>query len=352
MKIHIGVLFLLNCLAVSLYAQDKSEAFKYLNNAVSAREAALGGKIVAADFVDGQLTGYHPHLNSEKNHGTIYFHYLNFLSDLGATEFNYTHKNPKLPVVLTGGFRSFSYGQFSQTNEFGEQTGTSTPRDVQIYISAGYNREGPWQYGASLKFLNSTYEQYTANAIAVDLGAAYIDTIKQFSAGVQLSNAGIMLSNYIDSKQKLPLNVAMGISKKLEKAPFRFLFTLDNMQQWDQPLPKDSKVERDPLTGELILPKEKSTAGKFFRNFTRHLYAGTEIVFSDNFQIRLGYNYMRRQELSISEKPGTVGLSYGLSFRINRFHFSYANAKYHLSGASNFFSVTTNIYDFWTKKQL
>ncbi|MGB0167240.1 MAG: hypothetical protein ACPF8V_10350, partial [Luteibaculum sp.] len=175
---------------------------------------------------------------------------------------------------------------------------------------------------------------------------------KLFSAGFQLSNAGIMLSNYIDSRQKLPVNFAIGISKKLDKAPFRFLFTLDNLQTWEIELPEDTRVERDPLTGELVGPEEKTTAGRFIQNFGRHLYAGTEIVFSKNFQFRVGYNYLRRKQLAIEDKPGTVGLSYGLSFRINRFQFHYARATYHLAGASNFFSVTTNIFRFWTQQQL
>lgn len=352
MRNNICLSLILLSLATVAFGQQNREAFRFLNTSVSAREAALGGKLVAADFRDAQLNAYHPQLINEEQHGSIYIHYLNYLSDIGATELAYTHKHSKIPLTFTGGFRSFSYGQMNETNEFGDVIGAFKPRDFQFYISGGYNPEGPWQYGASLKFMNSTYAQYTANAIAFDLGAAYVDTAKLFSAGVQLSNVGIMLSNYIDSRQRVPLNIAMGISKKLEKAPFRFLFTLDNLQDWNVELPQDTRVETDPLTGEDIRPKEKTMAGKFFRNFTRHLYAGTEIVFSDNFQIRLGYNYYRRVALTIPEKPGTTGLSYGFSFRVSKFHLSYANAKYHLSGVSHFFSVTTNFYDFWSKKQL
>ncbi len=335
--------------ATASFAQE-TEAFSMLNLSVSAREAALGGKLVAADFDDAQLQSYSPQLISEANHGAIYAHYLNFLGDLGATEFNYTHKHSKLPVTLMAGARVFSYGDFNATNVFGETTGSFSARDQVFYVSAGYNRAGPWNYGLSLKFLNSTYEQYTANALAFDLGVQYRDTAKQFAAGIQLSNAGIMLNNFIDTRQKLPLNVALGISKKLDKAPFRFIFTLDNLQQWDIPLPEDDAPVQDPLTGEVIEPEEKTPVGEFFRNFGRHLYAGTEIVFSKAFQARIGYNYLRRRELSISEKPGTVGISWGLSFRINRFHFHYARSAYHLSGASNFFSLTTNFFDFWRKE--
>ncbi|MGB0166410.1 MAG: hypothetical protein ACPF8V_06105, partial [Luteibaculum sp.] len=47
--------------ATHLFAQN-TEAFSVLNTAVSAREAGLGGKIVAADFTDAQLQSYHPQL--------------------------------------------------------------------------------------------------------------------------------------------------------------------------------------------------------------------------------------------------------------------------------------------------
>jgi hypothetical protein len=35
---------------------------------------------------------------------------------------------------------------------------------------------------------------------------------------------------------------------------------------------------------------------------------GAEILPSENFIIRAGYNYQRRQELKFSERPGMVGL--------------------------------------------
>ncbi|TXC76947.1 type IX secretion system protein PorQ [Luteibaculum oceani] len=332
--------------------QQKTEAFSNVNFPINARTAALGGKIVAADFSDPQMASAAPQLISGMEKGSVNFQTLFLPNGLKSTDASYLFKVKDLPFTFLAGARLFSFGPMDQTDEFGNVNGNFTPRDQVLYVSAGYNRPGPWQYGASLKFLNSTYEVYTANALAMDLGVAYVDTVKQFSAGAQLSNAGIMLSNYLDARQKLPVNFAMGISKKLDKAPFRFLFTMDNLQQWEIELPEDTEVKRDPLTGEDLPPEEKSSMGRFFRNFTRHIYAGSEIVFSQNFQIRVGYNYLRRKELSIAEKPGTVGLSWGLGFKINRFHIHYANSRFHLAGGAHFFSVTTNINNFWTRKQL
>ena len=46
-----------------------------------------------------------------------------------------------------------------------------------------------------------------------------------------------------------------------------------------------------------------------------------------------------------------VGFSWGFGIKISKFHFSYGRATYHLAGGSNHFSLSTNLSDFYHKKQ-
>ncbi len=78
----------------------------------------------------------------------------------------------------------------------------------------------------------------------------------------------------------------------------------------------------------------------------RHLVIGGEFMPTRNFSLRVGYNYRRRQEMKINSKLGTVGFSWGLAFRVSRFHFSYSRSAYHLVGSPNYITISTNLKSF------
>ena len=76
---------------------------------------------------------------------------------------------------------------------------------------------------------------------------------------------------------------------------------------------------------------------------------GLEFVPSKTFMLRFGYSFKRRNELAHDNKPGLIGFSWGVGFRIKKFHISYGSAKYHLAGPSNHFTVTTNLSEYYRK---
>jgi len=78
----------------------------------------------------------------------------------------------------------------------------------------------------------------------------------------------------------------------------------------------------------------------------RHVILGVEILPSDNFTLRAGYNYQRRQELKFDDRLSTVGFSLGFGIKIKRFRFDFATSRFHLAGSSNLFSLAINLNDF------
>ena len=82
----------------------------------------------------------------------------------------------------------------------------------------------------------------------------------------------------------------------------------------------------------------------------RHMILGVEFVPSRNFYVDLSYNGKRRLELLYEEKKGLVGYSFGFGMRVKQFSFGYALSKYHISGSSHSFTLTTNINKFKTKR--
>ena len=78
----------------------------------------------------------------------------------------------------------------------------------------------------------------------------------------------------------------------------------------------------------------------------RHFLFGLEFKPMDAFTLRFGYNYQRRQELKIPTKVSTVGFSWGFGLNLQKFQLSYGRATYHLSGASNHFSLAIKLKEF------
>jgi len=79
------------------------------------------------------------------------------------------------------------------------------------------------------------------------------------------------------------------------------------------------------------------------KKFFSHIVFGGEFNITDNFVVRLGYNYRRRQEMKVEARTSTVGFSWGFGFRISKFQFNYARSTYHLIGSPNYITITTNI---------
>ena len=66
-----------------------------------------------------------------------------------------------------------------------------------------------------------------------------------------------------------------------------------------------------------------------------HVVPSAEILLSENFMLRVGYNVRRRKEMVLAEKPSAIGLTFGMGVRVSKFHISYGYSQLHLAGISN-----------------
>jgi hypothetical protein len=95
------------------------------------------------------------------------------------------------------------------------------------------------------------------------------------------------------------------------------------------------------------MDNQRTTSQERFSEFSdkmlRHMVFGIEFLPTENFVFGLGYNYRRRQEMKVDTRLSTVGLSWGIGVKVSHFNFHYGRANYHLAGAPNHFSVSTNL---------
>ena len=134
------------------------------------------------------------------------------------------------------------------------------------------------------------------------------------------------------------------ISAKLEHAPIRWSISWAHLEKWDLSYVDPSEPTIDPLTNEEIAEKY-TTRDKILS----HLHVGGELLFGKNLNFRMGYNFRRRQELALDLYKHNVGLSWGFSMKVRKFHFNYARAAYHAVGPMHTFSVTSNLAKFKRK---
>ena len=74
-----------------------------------------------------------------------------------------------------------------------------------------------------------------------------------------------------------------------------------------------------------------------------HINIGSEILFSDNFNFRVGYNFRLSQELGLDLYNRGVGLSYGFLLKVKKFQFNFARVIYHAFGPVSTISLVSNL---------
>lgn len=324
-------------------------AYAFLNLPFAARTAALGGNAISTKDDDINLSFQNPSLLESSMHNKFAFNYINYFTDV-----NYGYSSYGRHFENTGtfsvGMQFLNYGKFTSADETGLLAGQFKAADYSLNFSYARNLDSVFTLGATLKTIYSVLENYTSFGSAVDVAGTYHNKEHLFTAAAVIKNIGYQWKPYRpDNREELPFEMQIGISKKLAKAPFRFSLVGHNLQVWDLTYedPANPTLTVDPLTGENI----KQNKTKIFGDkLMRHIIAGGELMLTKNFHLRVGYNYLRRQELKVSTRPAMVGFSFGFGFKVSKFNLSYGRAAYHLAGASNHFSITTNFSDFYSKK--
>ncbi len=312
--------------------------YDFLNLTTSAKVGALGGTNVSISDEIGDLNFvYHnPALLKPDMNKAIVLNYVPYIADINYGYVAYAQDFKSIGTFSLG-IHNVNYGDFTRTSEYNEISGTATAAEYAFILTYARQLSPYISMGLSVKPVYSKFDTYTSFALATDFGFNYCRKDKNFSLGIVIRNMGSQLSSYSETKEEMPSDLQVGITKKLAHAPFRFSLTAQNLLDWD--LTYTDSEDSDSSSSE---DNESSFADKFMR----HMVIGIEFLPAKNFHVDLGYNHRRRKELGYEEKMSTAGYSWGFGFRVYKFMFSYGSARYHLGGTSNYFSITTNLSKF------
>jgi hypothetical protein len=119
--------------------------------------------------------------------------------------------------------------------------------------------------------------------------------------------------------------------------------TMHDLQRWNLVYNDPNQVQETTFLGQAI--PEKSRFAVFSDNLFRHLIFSGEFLFtkSEQFSVRVGYNHLRRKELSINQFNSFSGFSMGFGVKIKRFRLDYGREFYSLAGSSSHLGVFVNL---------
>jgi hypothetical protein len=172
--------------------------------------------------------------------------------------------------------------------------------------------------------------------MAVDFGVLFTDSAHQLSASALVQNVGTQFSTYGESREQLPFDLKMGITKRLAEAPFSFSLTAQRLNRFN--LDHDDTA----FNNDNGYANYSSGIGKLFR----HLVLATTVYIGDRAEIYAGYNFLRRKELAVGAAGnGLHGFSMGISVNLGRLHLQYARAYYQPGAALNQFGIGMRLKD-------
>jgi len=342
------LLILISCVELSAQIGGK-HSFEFLNLTQSSRVTALGGALISVIDNDINLGYANPASLNKEMHFEISFNHNFHFADIshGFAVGGYYHEKSKTTFQL--GFNYVNYGNFTRADILGNINGEFSSGESAITIGAGRLINERIRAGVNIKYINSSFDIFRASGVAADIGLSYKNPESNVTVALVARQIGTTLSSYTGQTESLPFDLQLGVSKRFKYLPFRFSATAHHLHQWTLRL--DEADQSDPINflgGETV---QQSPISKGLDNLFRHFVFNGEFLIGEQeqFKLRIGYNHMRRKELSVSEFRSLGGLSFGIGFKISKFRLDYGLGYYHLAGAVNHLSFSLNLASF-TKK--
>jgi len=333
-------LFVFFTVTVSYSQLGGRATYQFLNLVNNPRQAALGGKIVTNYDYDPTQALFNPASINPDMDNQLSLNYTNYIGDVNYGTATYAYLWDRRTQVLHTGITYVNYGKFDGYDENGEPTASFSGSDVAI--SFGHARNiafTDFHVGVNAKLISSTLEQYSSFGVALDIGIMYYYPEWDLHITGVARNVGTQLTPYDNQYERLPLDIIFGISQTLENIPIRWHFTMDNLQQWKLAFANTNRDQTDlegSTTGERI---------NFIDHAFRHMILGMELFPESGFNIRLGYNLRRGEELRILEQRSFAGLSAGFSIKLNKLRFSYSYAQFNGAASSGYLGLNIDLND-------
>ena len=292
--------------ALLTQAQESQTVYNFLRLPVSAHVAALGGDNISLADDDATFIFHNPSLLNNVSDQTINLNAMTYME--GST-------TASAAFVKAAGERGtwgvaaqyMGYGTMREMTADNQQTGEFSAKDIAVSGSFAYALTERINGGITARVITSYIGQYNSLGMGVDVGLNYYDEGHEWSVSAVAKNLGGQLTAYEDDFERMPLDLQLGVTKRLIGSPLRLSATLVRLNDWQE-------------------------------GFGKHLVIGADLILSPQFYIAAGYNGLRASQMKIEESDGSsshgAGLSIGGGLQLERLKLHVAYAKYHVSSSS------------------
>ncbi len=287
----------------------------------SARTAALGGSYAAVADGDVNALFYNPAISGPATSQTTSVSYLNHLSDLNAGSVAYSHTAGGLGTTLHGGLRFAHWGTFEGRDKNGNKTGDFGAGETVLTGGAARPLGERTRYGASVHVIHAYIDQSRALALALDLGGLYRVPEHQLTIGGALRHLGGMLDGFDGTREPLPLDLQLGVSKQLAHLPLLLTMTGYDLTNLSRGINGGGTV--DHVLG--------------------HLTFGAELQPVDALRLRVGYNHRRSTELALTDRFDLAGIGLGFGITVSALTVDYSYNSWSSLGGLHQFTLRANL---------
>ena len=360
-------LIILVCLSMTLNVMAQvsnagRSVFSFMGLPVSAHLNALGGSSASLSDGDVAMGMCNPALLHADGHMMLQLNYSYYLPGTMFGSVLYGHNFaeakgvggkrlelrgddiPEKPNYFAVGLHYLDYGRMPYANEKGDLTGgTFGARDILIDIMYARQLHRCWKVGVTLKPVYSIYESYSSFAIGADAGVHYQTKDSTFQMGLVLQNIGWQLKGFYSEEggsnhEMLPLNLQLGLTYLVKKAPLRFHMQIHNMQTWYLNYEWTSN-DKSPVTGDYV-----SHDIPWYDMLFRHTIFAIEVIpKSEKFYLTMSYNHRRRAELNLIDQRSIAGFAFGAGVRIKQVRIDFALSQMTKSNFSYQAGLTIDI---------
>lgn len=315
---------------------DGSTAYNFLNISTSSHIYGLGGVNISLIDDDINVTDQNPALlgpEVEKQLGISYMRYIGE-SNFAGVKYGMAAGERSAWAVSV---QYFDYGKMTSADVSGNITGTFSVKDICFGGTYSHDITDRLRGGISIKGIYSAYDEYSAFAVASDLGLNYFDPEKDLSLSFVVANLGGQVKRFNESYDRLPVDLRLGLTKMLANVPLRLSVTAWNLTRWNLPYYE---------VGDGSVGTEEKKKDSFGSNLMRHLVFAAEFVPSDKFYVGVGYNYKTRTDMSTYSRSFLSGFSLSAGLNVRRFGLGVAFAQPHSGATTLMFSITTRLAEF------
>ena len=299
---------LLSLFALFSYAQDDSQTeYTFLRLPVSAHAAAMGGDNITMPDDDALMMFHNPALIIGATPKTVSLQYMRYIAGCNSAVAAYNMVFDDKWYVGTG-IQYMGYGSMRQTDSDNNDLGTFSANDIALQATLGYELARNLSGGITLRGVYGSIGAYNSLAVAADLGLNLYIPESEWSVGIVAKNLGGQIKAYDEDFEKMPLDLQVGVSKRLIGSPLRLSLTLVDLNHTGYSL-KD------------------------------HMVIGAEALLSDQIYVAGGYNFRRAHDMKVYDGEGNnsshgAGLSFGAGVNLERVKINIAYSKLHVSAST------------------